>query len=221
MSKKIIKSSDVLQSEEMSRKKRVAPLSRPEGIVTKEELKAQERAQKQIAEAEKDADSIRNEAQHLKSTVTAELELAKAAGYREGKNCAQGEWTEKILEVKRLKEEIFNTAEPEILKMLMNISEKVLGKLTSQYKETVYSVLRQAIEQSIGNQITVRIHPEDFKRFKKEELDFKDLIDRTKHLHFKEDESIEKGGCVVETEVGTIDAQLDTQLKAIKKALGI
>ena len=30
-----------------------------------------------------------------------------------------------------------------------------------------------------------------------------------------------KGGCIVETEVGTIDARLETQLKAIKKALQI
>jgi flagellar biosynthesis/type III secretory pathway protein FliH len=38
---------------------------------------------------------------------------------------------------------------------------------------------------------------------------------------FREDESIIPGGCIVETEVGTIDAQIDTQLKAIKKALNI
>lgn len=218
--KKIIKSSDV-RNEELPRKKIVAPISRPEGIVSREELKGQEKGQKLIAEAEKDAEAIRKEAHDLREKVSRELEAAKEAGYAEGKNDGQAEWTEKILELRRMKEEIFRNAEPEILKMVVDVSEKILGKLTASHKETVYAVLRQALERSIGNQITVRIHPDDLKRFSSKELEFKDLFDRTKQLHFREDDSIARGGCVVETEVGTIDAQLDIQLKAIKKALGV
>lgn len=218
--KKIIKSGDV-RNEEFPRKKIVSPISRPEGIVTKEELRGQEKGQKLIAEAEKDAEAIRKEANDLKERVSRELEAAKEAGYAEGKNGAQAEWVEKILELRLLKEEIFRNAEPEILKMVVDVSEKILGKLTASHKDMVYAVLRQALERSIGNQITVRMHPADLKRFSEKELEFKDLFDRTKHLHFREDDSIERGGCVVETEVGTIDAQLEAQLKAIKKALGV
>lgn len=218
--KKIIKSGDV-RNEDQPRKKMLSPISRPEGIVSREELKGQEKGQKLIAEAEKDAEAIRKEAHDLREKVSRELEAAKEAGYAEGKSEAQAEWTEKILKLRCMKEEILRNAEPEILKMVVDVSEKILGKLTASHKETVYAVLRQALERSIGNQITVRIHPEDLKRFSEKELEFKDLFDRTKHLYFREDDSVERGGCVVETEVGTIDAQLDIQMKAIKKALGV
>ena len=59
----------------------------------------------------------------------------------------------------------------------------------------------------------------DYKTVKSEGYEFKVVIDRTKRIIFKEDEAILKGGCIVETEVGTIDAQLETQVEAIKKAL--
>jgi flagellar biosynthesis/type III secretory pathway protein FliH len=40
-------------------------------------------------------------------------------------------------------------------------------------------------------------------------------------MNIKEDEQIPPGGCVVETEMGAVDARLETQMTAIKKALGL
>ena len=70
-----------------------------------------------------------------------------------------------------------------------------------------------------GDRITVRLNPEDHAVIMAADGEFKDVVDRTKRLAFREDDTIEKGGCVVETEVGTIDAQIEVQLKAIRKAL--
>jgi len=46
-------------------------------------------------------------------------------------------------------------------------------------------------------------------------------VESGKTLVFREDDTVKVGGCVVETDIGTIDAQLDTQLNAIKKALAL
>jgi flagellar biosynthesis/type III secretory pathway protein FliH len=77
------------------------------------------------------------------------------------------------------------------------------------------------VESALGERITVHLNPEDHKVITASNEEFRDAFDRTKRIVFKEDEAIMKGGCVVETEVGTIDARLETQLKAIKKALQI
>jgi flagellar biosynthesis/type III secretory pathway protein FliH len=65
----------------------------------------------------------------------------------------------------------------------------------------------------------VRLHPEDYRRLQENGDEFREVIDRTRRLNFREDETIARGGCVLETEVGTIDAQLETQMAAIRKAL--
>ena len=119
------------------------------------------------------------------------------------------------------REKFYADAEPEIIKLVMTIAEKVIGKLVRENEETIRSIVRQALESAIGERITVRLNPEDYAVVAADEMEFRDILDRTKRISFKEDETVGKGGCIVETEVGTIDAQLETQLKAIKKALQI
>ena len=46
-----------------------------------------------------------------------------------------------------------------------------------------------------------------------------DLLGRTKDIAVREDPEVKRGGCVVETDHGTIDAQLETQLQMLEAAL--
>lgn len=197
------------------------PLGMRNGVISKAELSSQDKAVQILTDAQQEATKIRQEAEHLLSQVKEETEKAKAKGYEEGRAEGMGELTAEVLKARKLKEEFFATAEPDIIKLVLSIAEKVLGKLVEEHKETVLAIVRQALEKTLGDRITIRINPEDLKRLRAEDLQFKDLLDRTRQLHFKEDEAIQKGGCIVETEIGTIDAQLETQLKAIRKALGV
>lgn len=191
------------------------------GIITQDELKSQDKGQQIIRDAQGEANRIREEASRLKAQVEAEMEKAKKSGYREGKEAGYAELTEEILQAKLLKEKFLETCEPDVLKLVMTIAEKVLGDLTQKYSEAIRSIVKQALAHSLGEKIVVKIHPKDMKRLSETDLQFKDILDRSRHLHIKEDESIQPGGCVVATEIGTIDAQLETQLKAIRKALGV
>ena len=42
---------------------------------------------------------------------------------------------------------------------------------------------------------------------------------RARALQFRTDDRVGRGGCVIETELATIDARLATQLEAIERAL--
>ena len=218
-SKKIVKSAEI--GKKMG--SRPADISFDAGarIISKEEIKAKTKVEIILDAAQKEADRIRAEAEALRLQVQAEMEKAKQKGYAEGREEGSSELTEEIVRVRRLKEEFFANAEPDVIKLVMDIAEKVIGKLVAQHKEATHAVVHQALERSLGDKIVVRLHPADWKRLQSADIAFKDILDRTKHLHFREDETIQKGGCVVETEIGTIDAQLETQLKAIKKALGV
>lgn len=191
------------------------------GVVTRGQLEAKDKAGLILTDAEKDADAIRGQAQRLLSQVQSETEKARAKGYAEGKQQGYAEQTEEILKLKQLKEEFYTQAEPEVIRLTMAIAEKVVDQLVQEHREAIVSVVKQALEKSLGDKIIVRINPEDWKRLKTEDIHFGDFLDRTKQVHFKEDPAIQRGGCIVETEVGTIDAQLETQLKAIRKALGV
>ncbi|MDP2599979.1 MAG: FliH/SctL family protein [Deltaproteobacteria bacterium] len=218
-SKKIVKSSEI--GKKIGSRPADISFDAESRIIGKEEIKAKTKVEKILDAAQKEADRIRAEAEALRLTVQVEMERAKQKGYAEGKEEGSSELAEEIVRVRKLKEKFFANAEPDVLKLVMDIAEKVIGKLAAQHKEAIHAIVHQALERSLGDKIVVRLHPADLKRLQTMDLNFKDILDRTKHLHFKEDETIQQGGCVVETEIGTIDAQLETQLKAIKKALGV
>ncbi len=178
------------------------------------------------AEADRILQAARDEAQRIRAEAEQVLEDAKATraqelkrGYSEGEAKGLKQVTEKLVELAHLKERFFDQAEPEVMNLVMDIAEKIIGHLVEQHAEVVRSVVRQALERTIGDRILVRVNPEDYRTLMEGDHEFRDVIDRTRRLSFREDESLQRGGCIVETEVGTIDAQLETQIAAIKKAL--
>jgi len=191
------------------------------GVIHKRIIDTKEQAANIIEKAEKEAAGIREEARKTLESAKKSKEDAIKKGYVEGESKGLAQVTEKLIRLDGLKSEFYKSAEPEVIKLVMNIAEKVIGKLALENKQVINVVVHQALEKALGDRITVRLNPSDYKNVMSDEHEFKDIVDRTKRLMFREDEAISKGGCIVETEVGTIDAQMETQLEAIKKALEI
>jgi len=45
------------------------------------------------------------------------------------------------------------------------------------------------------------------------------LLDGIDHLEITDDQRVGKGGCIIETNAGNIDARIETQLEQVEKAL--
>ncbi len=191
------------------------------GVIDKKTLEAKSKAEVIIEQAEAEAQKIRERAQRVLSDVDAAREKAKKEGFAAGETKGLSQVTEKLVRLEAMREKFYREAEGEVIKLVMATAEKVIGKIVEEKPEVIRDVVRQALERSLGDRITVRVNPEDHKTIIGGNFEFRDVLDRTKRLHFKEDETVAKGGCIVETEVGTIDAQIETQMEAIKKALEI
>jgi flagellar assembly protein FliH len=191
------------------------------GVVNRRFLEAQDQAAVILNEAKAEAQHIRAEAKALLAEVDGVKAQARDEGRRAGEDEGRASVTQLVGELERLKEEFYNTAEPEVIKLVMQCAQKVIGTLVESHQETIQAIVQQAIAASIGDHITIRVSSEDYATITAHENDFRALLDRTKRLHIKEDDTITTGGCVVETEVGTIDAQLETQLEALRKAFAL
>ncbi|MFH1874123.1 MAG: FliH/SctL family protein [Pseudomonadota bacterium] len=191
------------------------------GVLDKRTMVAKDKAEKMILQAEAEADKIRTQAKKILAEVEAVREKAIKDGFEKGQQQGLAEVTEKLVQLEAIREKFYAQAEPELIKLATAIAEKVIGQIVIEKPEVIMNVVKQALERSLGDRITIKLNPEDYKTIQESNFEFRDILDRTKRLHLKEDDTIAKGGCVVETEVGTIDAQIETQLEAIKKALEI
>lgn len=188
-------------------------------IVSKKSMKDQGEVRSVLEEARDEALKIKKEARELLEQVQQETERARregdARGYQEGLERA----LEYLSKIHLLREKMFQDIEPQVLKLVFEIVEKILQQKLEE-DQVVLGIVKKAIESAMGNKMLVRIHPEDLKTIKENEALLLSKLDSSRTVSFREDELIKRGGCVVETEVGAMDAQLHTQLSAIKKAMG-
>lgn len=174
-----------------------------------------------LDEAKDDASHIREEAREILDKVQEEMEAKKKEGYEKGYQEGLQQGMEMLHRVKELRQKLFTDNEKEMVKLTFEIAKKIIGREIAENDKAIMNIIRLAISDAVGDKITVKVNPKDYANIKKNEKEFLKSIETGKTINFREDEEIQFGGCVVDTEIGTIDAQLDTQLNAIKKALGL
>ncbi len=129
------------------------------------------------------------------------------------------ESVEKMIgELKMLKEELLKSSEKEIIGLAFLMAEKVIHKEVSADREVILSVLRDAIRNMRDNDgVRIRLNPEDYRYITEAKPDF---LDNFGDILIEKDEKIGRGGAVIETHLGAVDARLDQQLNKIRESLG-
>ncbi len=117
------------------------------GVLDRRIISATERAQKIIDEAHAEAAAIRAEAEALRAQVAAVRDEAHKEGLAKGEALGRAAVTEKLVALERRREEFYDTAEQEIIKLTIAIAEKVIGHIASERPDVVRDVVRQALER--------------------------------------------------------------------------
>ncbi len=191
------------------------------GIIDKQVLNAGQQAKKIVEEAREDAAKVKTEAREVLIQVQEEMERAKKEGKELGYQEGIQQGLEFLIKAKELRQKLFTDNEREMVKLIFTIAEKIIGREFSENDKAIMNVIRLAVSDAVGDKIYVRLNPKDYVNIKKNEEELFTKLESGKTLIFREDDTVKAGGCTVETEIGTIDAQLETQLTAIKKALGL
>ena len=80
-------------------------------------------------------------------------------------------------------------------------------------KRTLHDKARQR------RSLLLRVNPDDLEVVRNERHRLMDALVRASDLAIREDDDISPGGVIIETEAGTIDARLETQLDALERAM--
>lgn len=128
--------------------------------------------------------------------------------------------TNLIEELNQLKQNILLQAEGEMLELALAVAQKVIHTECAERREIIQSVLRDAIKSIIDrDNLKIRLHPEDYQHIMEIKIEFLSTLDGAKNVVFEQDESIGRGGAVIDTQFGELDARVDQQFNEIRAAL--
>mgnify|MGYP001613062097 FL=1 len=169
-----------------------------------------------LEEAKLKADKIKKEAKKRG------FEEGKSIGLEEGRKIVDPlieSLRKGLIEISRLKEDIYKAMESEILELVFAISEKVIHKEVTTDKGIVLNTIRAAVHSIIGkDEITIKVNPEDLEVAREIKTDLA-ISNGFKKITIEGDTSVGRGGCVVETNLGSIDARIEQQIDEIEHAL--
>jgi len=118
------------------------------------------------------------------------------------------------------REAFFDRIEPEVVRLSVSIAEKILGRELELRPEAVVDTVRSAVRRLRDReQLRVSVNPRDFEHVRSARDDLISAVDGVRALEVVEDRRVDPGGCVIESQNGTLDARVKTQLDQLAAAL--
>lgn len=190
------------------------PAQKPkQQIIQREHVEANIEARRIKQEADQEADRIRQEAEQQAEEMR---QRGYDEGYQEGLAAYTQQTTRALLQLRSQEGAIEN----EFIKLVRVCVEKVLGQEIKLNPDAVSGIVRMALKDARQQrEIIVRAHPEDIDGLNKNKRKLMEVLARANMIEIREDQTIERGGCIILTELGTIDASLNQQLDAMQAAI--
>jgi len=123
-------------------------------------------------------------------------------------------------EVAEAKESFLNKTEEDLVVLSLAIAREIINQEVKTNPDIVKAVAKEAIAQLIDKEgVTIRVNPRDFDVIKASESEMGGILEGKDRCKFLSDDFISRGGCVIESKTGIVDADLDTQFGEIWRRL--
>jgi type III secretion protein L len=175
-------------------------------------IEANDEASQIIEKAQTYADELRLDAE-------TEADLLRENAYQEGKGKALLEMTKILIDSREIRDKTLSETEQDILCLSVKLAEKIIGREIKTDKATVVDIVSNALRNAKRqDKLTIRVSQKDYSTVQEKFVELSQSS-RTSYVDIVPDPRVTLGGCIIESEVGTIDARLETQLRVLEKAL--
>lgn len=188
---------------------------------------ARKQAELILQQATREAEEMLVKAQEKITAHMLEVEQqAKEEGYRNGEKMAQNHYQGLIQEAEEMRREageLYHNAvlslEGQMVETILDIGRKVIGMELSQNREAIINLIRTSLQSTNpSGEILVTVSPEDYEIVLENQEKLAEGIKNLREFNIKKDNSLQRGGCIVETGFGSVDSSVETQMKAIEDA---
>lgn len=123
-------------------------------------------------------------------------------------------------ELNQLRSRLLQGSRSDMLRLVLAIARQVIGVEVSVNREVILSTIDRALQAAVrSDAYQIRVHPDDLLAASERKPLFLASINTLKNITFEADPSITRGGCLVESELGEVDATVEHQLAELRNVL--
>lgn len=166
-----------------------------------------------LADAKARSDAVLAEAQE-------EAEAERRRGYEEGLAAGQAEIAERMLVLVGQSVDYLGTAERDLARLVMLCLRRILGERAEE--DVVIAAARNALAHVRGeSRVTLAVRPDVVEAVRGRVGEVLSGSGDIGTIEVAADPGLRQGGCRLETEIGVVDASIETQLEALERAMAV
>ncbi|MDR1728753.1 MAG: hypothetical protein LBT74_12665 [Acidobacteriota bacterium] len=168
------------------------------------------------AAAEPEPDSARLEQEAFDRGVAEGRKGAEDAARRQMEEMS-GRYADTLAELAELKKALRAQVEEEVVRLAVAVAKKIVQREVGIDPTIIQALVRVALDRASGkSSVTVRLNPEDYKYMLAKHDELAQVEGR--EITFAPDGGITRGGCLVQTESGDIDARIEEEFREVEEA---
>jgi flagellar assembly protein FliH len=131
---------------------------------------------------------------------------------------AMRRYGEAILEMGKLKGEIYRQAERDVVKLALEVAKKIVHREVQVDKEIIQTLVKVALSHvAEKSAVTVHLHPVDCNYILEHKSELSQGEGHAREIVLLADKSIERGGCLIQTECGDVDARIEEEFREVER----
>ena len=170
--------------------------------------------------ADEIAERARAEARALRERAEREAEAIRERAREQGRQQGRAEAAALVTRAVAARDRALAEAEAQIVEIALAAARRIVGEQLLLRPESIVSVVAPLLERArLAHRVRIRISPLDEPALRQALSALQERAGQRAALSIEPDESIERGGCVLEADVGLFDARIEVQIESLAKAL--
>jgi flagellar assembly protein FliH len=113
--------------------------------------------------------------------------------------------------------QILEQTEAQVIELVLLIARKVVKTISENQKNVVISNIAQALRKlKTKSDVVIKVNLVDLQLATQHAREFIEMAENARNLTVVEDSSVDRGGCIIETDFGEIDARIASQLHELE-----
>ena len=157
--------------------------------------------------------------EELKKKTAIEAEEEKKSGFEQGYQEGLESFNKHLFALDRELQELRAEIQKKLLPLTLSAARKIIGEELKIHPDRIVDIVLNSLKPVTQHKkIIIYVNKSDLDILEQERPKIKDIFEHLQSLSIQERDDIEPGGCIIETEAGIINAQLENQWRALESA---
>ncbi len=164
-------------------------------------------------------ETVQEEAENFKQENAKEAEKIKEQAFEEGFQEGLVSLNKHLLELDHELSKLRSDIQQKILPLALTAARKLIGEELKMHPDRIVDIVLTSLKPVTQHKkVVIYVNRVDLEAIETNRPKIKHIFEHLENLSIQERDDIEPGGCMIETEAGIINAQLENQWRALESA---